>query len=605
MKYPFLITAALTSLCLLTSHNTVATQSSSAIANKQARWFEIEVILFKQISKKTDNEEQFSPRDLSDKKQRSLDLLAPYLQPDLSALKQLLPNCEQVKTTLPYNIVPSTLWAEKLESESESDDINSSDTVTDPLQVEKQLNRNVTPAAALSLVKDKDNKEVITPIEMSETELLAASNKLSNEPSKENDDTSAEKELSKASYQSQYTDIELPVYNQYPSNSQSPICVIPTEFFQQHLSTEQLEQFSIDAFPVEKLTNTVNGLEQWQDDENGEITWASDKPYLISQDSLRLKSIANSIKRSRNYAPLLHLGWRQTGETKRDAKAMKLYAGEHLDLDYQQAISARYAEQQTLEIQAIIEQSLQAQTLSSQIGLTDNETAQNTLNSTTGTVSDRTDNYAKNQVTSDEKMSGLQNNSLDLDVKSPDNFNLESIAEQLRLQAKQQQLDNLFQQFALLDSQNGLSDDSSDITHELKYQEEQVKRIVTQLSADITSTEVNLIVNDSTDNRVIITKPLQPWSVDGLFKVYLENRYLFIDTELNIVKAAGFSPKQESSNKLSKSSKQKNLVSFKQDRRVISGEIHYFDHPHIGMIVQIRRFDPSKPADEAVTQNIK
>mgnify|MGYP000673678348 FL=1 len=44
------------------------------------------------------------------------------------------------------------------------------------------------------------------------------------------------------------------------------------------------------------------------------------------------------------------------------------------------------------------------------------------------------------------------------------------------------------------------------------------------------------------------------------------------------------------------------MASFKQDRRVISGEIHYFDHPDIGMIVQIRRFDPSKPADEAVTQ---
>jgi len=87
------MTAALTSLCLLTSQHTIAAQSSSAIAEKQARWFEIEVILFKQISKSTDKEEQFSPRDLSVKKQRALDMLAPYLQPDISALKQLLPNC--------------------------------------------------------------------------------------------------------------------------------------------------------------------------------------------------------------------------------------------------------------------------------------------------------------------------------------------------------------------------------------------------------------------------------------------------------------------------------------------------------------------------------
>ena len=47
------------------------------------------------------------------------------------------------------------------------------------------------------------------------------------------------------------------------------------------------------------------------------------------------------------------------------------------------------------------------------------------------------------------------------------------------------------------------------------------------------------------------------------------------------------------------------LINFSQNKRVISGEIHYFDHPYIGMIVQIRRFDPTKPADEAVTQAIK
>jgi len=593
MKYPFLMTAALTSLCLLTSQHTIAAQSSSAIAEKQARWFEIEVILFKQISKSTDKEEQFSPRDLSVKKQRALDMLAPYLylQPDISALKQLLPNCEQVKTTLPYNIVPSTLWAEKLESESNEVDNNDAD--TDPLQAENQRNHNVTPAPAPALAKekDKDGKEIITPIEMSETELLAASNELSKEQSKGNDDTSAEQELSKTSYQSQYTDIELPVYSQYPSTSQSPLCVIPAEFFQQHLTAEQLEQFTIDSFPVEKLTKTVNGLEQWQDDENGEITWASDKPYLISQDSLRLKSIANSIKRSRNYAPLLHLGWRQIGETKRNAKAMKLYAGEHLDLNYQQAISALSAEQHSLEIEAILEQRLQAQTLSSQIDLVS------------------TDNYATNNATTDAQANDTLNESQDLASKSANDFTQLSISEQLRLQAKQQQLDKLFQQFALLENQTETSDNLSGNTHELRYKEEEVKRIVTQLSADITSKEVNYIVDNSTDNKILITKPLQPWSVDGLFKVYLENRYLFIDTELNIVKEdkslSVLPEKQGILNKISKNARQANMASFKQDRRVISGEIHYFDHPHIGMIVQIRRFDPSKPADEAVTQNIK
>ncbi len=65
------------------------------------------------------------------------------------------------------------------------------------------------------------------------------------------------------------------------------------------------------------------------------------------------------------------------------------------------------------------------------------------------------------------------------------------------------------------------------------------------------------------------------------------------------------SAKQRLANKDQEVSGQNKVISFKQDRRVITGEIHYFDHPHIGMVVQIRRFDPSKPADEAVSQSKK
>jgi len=88
------------------------------------------------------------------------------------------------------------------------------------------------------------------------------------------------------------------------------------------------------------------------------------------------------------------------------------------------------------------------------------------------------------------------------------------------------------------------------------------------------------------------TAPLQPWFLDGFFKVHLDH-YLYINANFNIVEKS-----------LTDSDKFQ-LVNFKQSRRVITGEIHYFDHPYIGMIVQIRRFDPSKPTDEAVSQAIK
>lgn len=111
MKYHSIITSALTSFCLLTSNSSLATQSSKTSSTGQARWFEIEVILFKHLSsssiKNSENIEQFSASDLRAKKRRALDLLAPYLQPDIASLKQLLPSCEQPQTSLPYNIIPS------------------------------------------------------------------------------------------------------------------------------------------------------------------------------------------------------------------------------------------------------------------------------------------------------------------------------------------------------------------------------------------------------------------------------------------------------------------------------------------------------------------
>ena len=39
-------------------------------------------------------------------------------------------------------------------------------------------------------------------------------------------------------------------------------------------------------------------------------------------------------------------------------------------------------------------------------------------------------------------------------------------------------------------------------------------------------------------------------------------------------------------------------IRFQQNRRVISGEIHYFDHPYMGMIVQIRRHKRPEPEAE-------
>ena len=67
----------------------------------------------------------------------------------------------------------------------------------------------------------------------------------------------------------------------------------------------------------------------------------------------------------------------------------------------------------------------------------------------------------------------------------------------------------------------------------------------------------------------------EKWELDGFFNIYLRH-YLYINSEFD------FSEKLENGELQS--------ARFAQFKRVISGEIHYFDHPKMGMIVQIRKF---------------
>ena len=66
------------------------------------------------------------------------------------------------------------------------------------------------------------------------------------------------------------------------------------------------------------------------------------------------------------------------------------------------------------------------------------------------------------------------------------------------------------------------------------------------------------------------------WELEGLFKIHLRH-YLFI--------AADFDINEKRDNGELESAR------FSQFRRVFSEDIHYFDHPRMGMIVQIRKFN--------------
>ncbi|WP_423186591.1 CsiV family protein [Alishewanella sp. d11] len=115
---------------------------------------------------------------------------------------------------------------------------------------------------------------------------------------------------------------------------------------------------------------------------------------------------------------------------------------------------------------------------------------------------------------------------------------------------------------------------------------EQIASRRAQLAAGVTLDQPTTAANETNANQNQVNLPNDVWQLDGLFKLHLDH-YLFVNTDFNLRRLVGESL---------------HSINVKQSRRVISGEIHYLDHPHLGIILQIRRFTP--PAPEVVENSL-
>lgn len=78
------------------------------------------------------------------------------------------------------------------------------------------------------------------------------------------------------------------------------------------------------------------------------------------------------------------------------------------------------------------------------------------------------------------------------------------------------------------------------------------------------------------------------WQLDGLVKVYSE-RMLFAETDFNL-------------RRLSADGSKLSTYHSNDQTRLLIGEVHYLDHPHLGLVLQIRRFAPPLlPVEENTT----
>ena len=89
------------------------------------------------------------------------------------------------------------------------------------------------------------------------------------------------------------------------------------------------------------------------------------------------------------------------------------------------------------------------------------------------------------------------------------------------------------------------------------------------------------------------------WELDGILNIYLDH-FLYVEIALNL-REEGVRNLDISSNSPNETLEKNNKVTpflyafpLTQNRRVRSDEIHYFDHPKMGMILQIRKMEQPK-----------
>ncbi len=496
-----LFTKFIANTCLLAFGST-SMYALAAQEKKPERWFEIEVILFKQLGNKNNLKEQFlddvSANNLPQYR-RSVDLFTPYLQPDLSAIKQFIPLCNNTQGDSSFSLAQKKL-------------------------------------------------AVLLP---EQTHFIAQANALTYKPIALTLAVAAEQKSVALTFDWQTNALNSPLF------SPSQFCVYQQADFEQILDKQQLANFSLDGFAVTALPKKLNA--------SGAHSKSS--PYLIADNALLLNDISKRLRWSKEFKPLLHFGWRQVGLTRKKAIPLKLFAGQHVENDYQQALNTHQIE--------LIEVEKQTQLLFEQLKATDDAL----------TTSDTIPNATSNILPSSLPKKGN-----------------EQAAVNYYAQIKQQALAQLFTDIKTFNDNETLKGNDT----ENPLIDETIKQLTQQNLDDLLTN--NEVVNKTSEQALNMAnppvKPLQPWFLNGFFKLHLDH-YLYISADFNLLSSMGKSNTGQNTSSIDADPKETKLINFSQNRRVISGEIHYFDHPYIGMIVQIRRFDPSKPADEAVSQAIK
>lgn len=513
MKLTQLFLCSATLALPLTLH--AATQKSDE------RWFDVEIVLFSQLGDKSQLKENFPDTSELPKYSRVEDLLRRYLNPDIRGLKQLLPHCDAPlydKNLVKEPAELPTLFNEK--SLAELSLIASAAPEPDISQRSMgQENSQVTNPTSYSDGSNSTTTNVNTTINNATLNKAVNSTFDNNTVSLTTELSDTERAKIQALVLAAEQEFQVVKFQYTPTAEPKLLCQIDEAYFADYKANNP--NFDYYGFTVDKVPLLIDGQE----------IRGNNQTHLLSKDSLQLDDIIKDLRYSKNFRPLLHMGWRQVARPEKESVPVKVYAGENFAAAYQKKLAA-FNEQKNQHIAqalaAISEQNLVASL----------------------SVQKRAD---KNQT---EQLQALQ-------------------------QARIQQIVAQVSQ---------VSEDTDELLTLLETQDLSLKL--------------------SNENPLVSAPPIppvQPWFIDGFFNIHLKH-YLFITADFNILdknlselataQLAATTEVPTMVNAKARAAKPipAKAIRFKQNRRVISGEVHYFDHPYFGMIVQIRPY--KKPEQE-------
>lgn len=437
---------------------------SAATKKNNDRWFEVEVILFNQLGDKSALKEQFPETSQLPQYKRVIDILGTYLNPDIVSIKQKLPLCNAASTA--YNLSQYQALLPSLFQEKSLWDIENT-VIIDEFLYQERTELNQTNESLLTQLSPAESSlEESTQIQLATQKLVKAAEQTFNKPL-----------LS-------YSDkIDTRILCQIPKATFAGFQDLPANF--------NYYGFQVDKMPLRIRATHSTFVNQ---------------THLLGDDALQLQDIVKDLRYSKNFKPLLHVGWRQVARAKNKAVAVKMYAGDNFDKHFQEQLADFHKQQ------------------------TESELLENTM----------------------DELSTIDSATL-----------------------TQQKITQI------VDSINTIPEDTDALLTNLDNQKHSID---------------NLVTNDS-NSKEAPKAPVQPWFLDGFFNIHLKH-YLFITADFNVLdktlaqlSTEALSQKDVYNEKLVTQAKP---IRFKQNRRVISGEVHYFDHPYIGMIVQIRPYKKPK-----------